>query len=164
MRYLDTASKEHSMETDPPSTSAFANTRIERPHADRLLPLLKRKSSYLQLLREQSAKAEEQRADPMWRATLQTVQHDTLDHPLREAIAKLLTHTLASGRDRLSGREIFWRLRIPPHREAYEKRNIARVLRSLGWVRVRYGPQDKRIWGWRWREWNISHVKIDLKS
>jgi hypothetical protein len=100
----------------------------------------------------------------MWLATLQTVRHDKLDRPLRETIAKLLTHTLASGRDKISGREIFWRLRIPPHLEQCEGRNIARVLRSLGWVRVRYGPQNKRIWGWRWREWNVSQVKIDLNS
>jgi hypothetical protein len=73
------------------------------------------------------------------------------------------TLTLASGRDKISGREIFWRLRISPHLEQCEGRNIARVIRALGWVRVRYGPQ-KRIWGWRWREWNVSHVKIDLNS
>jgi hypothetical protein len=54
--------------------------------------------------------------------------------------------------------------RIPPHLERSEGRNIARVLRSVGWVRFRYGPQDKRIWGWRWREWNVSHVKIDLDT
>ena len=100
----------------------------------------------------------------MWRATLETMRHDELDRPLREPLVELLTYTLASGRDRISGREIFWRLRVPPHREACEKRNIARVLRSLGWVRVRYGTQDKRIWGWRWREWNVSHAKIDLNS
>jgi hypothetical protein len=145
------------METDSPS-------RSEQPDDGTPLSLLKRGPSYVELLQQESAKAEEQRADPMWRAMLQTVHDDTLDRPLREPIAKLLTHTLASGRDRLSGREIFWRLRVPPHREACEKRNIARVLRSLGWVRVRYGPQDKRVWGWRWREWNVSHVKIDLDS
>jgi hypothetical protein len=119
---------------------------------------------FVRLLRQKRAESEEHRIDPMWQAALQTLRHDRLDSPLREPIAKLLTHTLASGRDRLSGREIFWRLHVPPHREQSEGRNIARVLRSLGWVRVRYGPQDKRIWGWRWREWNVSHVKIDLNS
>jgi hypothetical protein len=115
-------------------------------------------------LRRKRAEAEEQRVDPMWRATLETMRKDKLDTPLREPIAALLTHTLASGRDKISGREIFWGLRISPHLEQCEGRNIARVLRSLGWVRVRYGPQNKRIWGWRWREWNVSHVKVDLNS
>jgi hypothetical protein len=115
-------------------------------------------------LRRKRAEAEERSVDPMWRATLETARKDRSDRPLREPIAELLTHTLAAGRDIISGREIFWRLRIPPNREQCEGRNIARVLRSLGWARVRYGPQDKRIWGWRWREWNVSHVKLDLNS
>jgi hypothetical protein len=119
---------------------------------------------YIQLLRQKRAELEQQAVDPMLLATRQTVRRDALDRPLRKSIADLLAHTLASGRDKISGREIFWRLRIPPHLEACEKHNIARVIRSLGWVKVRYGPQNKRIWGWRWREWNVSHVKIDLNS
>jgi hypothetical protein len=91
-----------------------------------------------------------------------------VDKPLREPLIELLTHTLASGRDRISGREIFWRLRVPPKLEKGEGKCIARVLRSLGWVRYRWGVgpagKQKRIWGWRWREWNVSHVKIDLNS
>jgi hypothetical protein len=148
------------MEKLPPKTSG------EPPEHKPYLQRLKQKDSpsYTTLLRQIKARSEEQRVDPMWRATLETMRHDTVDRPLREALAKLLTHTLASGRDKISGREIFWRLRIPPYLEQCEGRNIARVLRSLGWVRVRYGPQNKRIWGWRWREWNVSHVKIDLNS
>jgi hypothetical protein len=145
------------METDNSSMSG-------RPDDPLSLSSLNQRASYLSLLRQQSIKAEEQRAHPTWQATLQTVRHDRLDRPLRVTIANLLTHTLASGRDKISGREIFWRLRVPPHLEQCEGRNIARVLRALGWVRVRYGPQHKRIWGWRWREWNVSHVKIDLNS
>jgi hypothetical protein len=133
----------------------------ERPN----LPSLKdRPPSFVELLRQGQRKAEEQRADPMWRATLETIRNDPTDRPLRTAVADLLTHTLASGRNMISGREIFWRLRVPPNREVAERLAIARVLRSLGWVRVRYGPQNKRIWGWRWREWNVSHVKVDLGS
>jgi hypothetical protein len=72
----------------------------------------------------------------------------------------LLANVLATGRDRISGREIFWRLRIPPKLEKRDGRDIARVLRSLGWVRCHYGrDRDKggmRVWGWKWREWNVS--------
>jgi hypothetical protein len=93
-------------------------------------------------------------------------RHD--DHPLQAALAQLLAHTLASGRETISGREIFWRLRIPPNRETAERRALARVLRSLGWVRVRTGKgpagQQVRVWGWRWREWNVGEVKVDLRS
>src|SRR5580704_14013141 len=118
------------MEIDASSTS-------EGRRDDKFTSHLNRTTSYLQLLRQGRAELEEQQADPMWQATLQTVRHDRLDHPLREMVAKLLTHTLSSGRDRLSGREIFWRLRVPPRLEQCEGRNLARVLRSLGWVRVR---------------------------
>lgn len=145
------------METDNTSMS-------ERPDDPLSLWSLNQRASYLSRLREARAEAEEQRTDPMWRTRIQAVRHDRFDRPLRGAIADLLTHTLASGRDKISGREIFLRLRIPPRLEQCEGRNIARVLRALGWVRVRYGPQNKRIWGWRWREWNVSHVKIDLSS
>jgi hypothetical protein len=99
----------------------------------------------------------------MRQAALETLRYSG-DTPLRAPLADLLAHTLASGRDMISGREIFWRLRVPKHLERAEGRNLARVLRSLGWVRVRYGPQNKRIWGWRWREWNVSHVKVDLNT
>jgi hypothetical protein len=84
--------------------------------------------------------------------------------PISGPLAELLAHTLASGRERITNREILWRLRVPGHNEHFETKNIARVLRSLGWVKVRYGPQAKRVWGWRWREWNVSHLKIDLDS
>jgi hypothetical protein len=135
------------------------------PDPDNLPPLLRNHPPrYLQLLRQGSAEAQERAVDPMWLATVETMRRDPADRPLREPLAALLTHTLASGREKISGREIFWRLRVPPHREAAEKRAICRVMRSLGWVRVRYGTQDRRVWGWRWREWNVSHVKIDLNS
>ena len=80
------------------------------------------------------------------------------DRPLREALIALLAHTLATGREMISGKEIFWRLRVPPQREKQQGRHIARVLRSLGWVRCRYGKNEpgKRVWGWRYREWNVS--------
>ena len=103
--------------------------------------------SYMELLRRTVAEAEAKRADPMWRASFQVVPHGgKLDGPLREALAKVLTYS--GGRERISGREIFWRLRVPPSREACEKHSLARVLHSLGWVGVHYGPQDQR-WGWR---------------
>lgn len=120
--------------------------------------------SYLELLRRRPYEERKQVADQMLQATIATLGHDDLDAPLRPPLANLLAHTLASGRDRISGQEIFWRLRLTPKQQAVERRAICRVLRSLGWARVRYGPQNKRIWGWRWREWNVSHVKIDLNS
>ena len=33
------------------------------------------------------------------------------------------------------------------------------MLRSLGWVRCHYGTDGSpagSIWGWKWREWNVS--------
>lgn len=157
-----------------------ANARAERRDGGLRAPLRDRPPSYLELLRQGATppdrvpylellrrgtvEREQRHADRMAPTTLQAVRHNSFDTPLRQPLADLLAHTLAQGRDRISGREIFWRLRIPPNREACEKRAIARLLRSLGWVRVRYGPQGKRIWGWRWREWNVTHVKIDLKS
>jgi hypothetical protein len=74
----------------------------------------------------------------------------------------LLAHVLATGREMISGREIFWRLRVPPQREKQQGRDIARVLRSLGWVRCHYGKNEpgKRVWGWRYREWNVSAALI----
>jgi hypothetical protein len=66
----------------------------------------------------------------------------------------------------ISGREIFFRLRVPPRLERSEGRNIARTLRGLGWVRYRSGKgpagDQTRVWGWRWREYNVSQVKINL--
>lgn len=148
------------------SSSPPPFTKPRQPEARPDLPpsLRNRPPSYLEILRRGEREPEEQRADPMWRATLAAIRRDPVDRPLREALAKLLTHTLASGRDKISSQEILWRLRLPPEREVAERRPIARVLRSLGWVRVRYGPQNKRVWGWRWREWNVSHVRIDLNT
>jgi hypothetical protein len=87
------------------------------------------------------------------------------DRPLREALVRLLAHTLATGREMISGREIFWRLQVPPQREKQQGRDIARVLRSLGWVRCHYGKNTPsgRIWGWRYREWNVS-ASVELPS
>ena len=86
------------------------------------------------------------------------------DKPLREAMVQLLANTLANGRDRISGQEIFWRLRIPPQLENTKGRDIARVLRSLGWVRCHYGTDKPeghgRVWGWKWREWSISAALV----
>jgi hypothetical protein len=89
-----------------------------------------------------------------------------LDPALRDALAALLAYTLASGRDRISSRDIFRRLRVPSHLEQSEGRAIAQCLKSLGWVRVHWGKDapGQRVWGWRWREWNISHVKVDLDT
>ena len=82
------------------------------------------------------------------------------DRPLREALIQLLANVLSTGRDRISGRDLFWRLRIPPQLEQQKGPDIARVMRSLGWVRSHYGKdKDKggvRIWGWKWREWTLS--------
>jgi hypothetical protein len=84
------------------------------------------------------------------------------DTPLREALIHLLAHTLATGREMISGRELFWRLQIPPQKEKRDGRDIARVLRSLGWTRCRYGKDRPggRVWGWRWREWGVSNVAL----
>jgi hypothetical protein len=72
----------------------------------------------------------------------------------------LLANVLATGRDRISGRELFWQLRIPPQLEKLKSKDIARMLRSLGWVRCHYGKPGpgNRIWGWKWREWTISEA------
>ena len=95
-----------------------------------------------------------------------THAHADIDTPLYAPLAALLAHTLASGRDKISGQEIFWRLRLGPTQQPTERRAIARVLSALGWVRCHYGRDEpgKRVWGWRWREWNVREVKIDLKS
>jgi hypothetical protein len=104
----------------------------------------------------------------LWQATVATARKGKLDQPLREPLIALLTHTLASGRDRSSKREICWRLRVPLHLEKSEGKPISRTMRALGWVLYRWGkgPQGRqvRVYGWRWREWNVSHVKIDLDT
>jgi hypothetical protein len=87
------------------------------------------------------------------------------DRPLREALIQMLANVLATGRDRISGRELFWRLRIPPKLEQLKSKDIVRVLRSLGWVRCRYGKEGggMRVWGWKWREWTISEsIALDF--
>jgi hypothetical protein len=88
------------------------------------------------------------------------------DRPLREALIQLLAHTLATGREMISGRELFWRLQVPPQREKQLGRDIARVLRSLGWTRCRTGKAvpGGRIWGWRWREWSVSSVALPTEA
>jgi hypothetical protein len=80
------------------------------------------------------------------------------DVPLRDALIALLANTLATGREYISGQEIFWRLRVPHQKQKRDGRDIARVLRSLGWVRSHYGKDGGggRVWGWKWREWNVS--------
>jgi hypothetical protein len=82
------------------------------------------------------------------------------DRSLREALIALLANTLATGREHISGQELFWRLRIPFQKQARDGRDIARVMRSLGWVHCHYGsdkPKGQgRVWGWKWREWSVS--------
>ena len=124
---------------------------------------------YMELLRRGALKVEQRRAEQEKRAgrfDLPETPPGKLDPALRDALAALLAYTLASGRDRISSRDIFRRLRVPSHLEQSEGRAIAQCLKSLGWVRVHWGKDapGQRVWGWRWREWNISHVKVDLKS
>jgi hypothetical protein len=127
---------------------------------------------FMELLRQGEIEQEQRRAEQeqaeqnALRDFSQGTLPAKLDYPLSEALAALLTYTLASGRDRISSREIFRRLRLSSSREAAERRLIAQCLRSLGWVRVRWGKDEpgKRIWGWRWREWNVSQVKVDLDT
>jgi hypothetical protein len=121
--------------------------------------------SYMELLRQGAYPQRVEAADAMMQATAATHAHAVTDTPLYAPLAALLAHTLASGRDRISGQEIFWRLRLDPNQQRAEGRAIARVLRALGWVKIHYGKNGgHRVWGWRWREWNVSQVKIDLKS
>jgi hypothetical protein len=118
--------------------------------------------SYMEQLRQGAYPQRVEAADVMMQATAATHAHAALDTPLYAPLAALLAHTLASGRDRISGQEIFWRLRLDPKQQRVECRAIARVLRALGWVKVHYGKNGgHRVWGWRWREWNVSQVKID---
>jgi hypothetical protein len=149
-------------------------------------PLPPRKPSYLELLRQQNpalrehfqlpyleqlraaaAHGRERRDNPVLEAALDVEQRGGAPG-LQDALVRLLAHTLASGREMVSGREIFWRLRVSPSQEVAERRTIARLLRSLGWVRVRTGKgpagQQVRVWGWRWREWNTGQVKVDLET
>ena len=102
----------------------------------------------------------------MLKATMATLKQDHLDAPLRQPLADFLAHALASGREVVSTQEIYWRLRLPEKQQLFEKYAIARVLKSFGWVKVRYGndARGQRIYGWRWREWNVTQVKIDLRS
>jgi hypothetical protein len=122
-----------------------------------------RPTNFTAQLQQARLKVAERNADPAYRATVEATRHAG-DTPLREPLTQLLSHTLASGKDRISGREIIWRLRLSPSQEQYERRPIARVMRSLGWVRVHYGPQDRRIWGWRLRGWNLRRVIVDLNT
>jgi hypothetical protein len=78
------------------------------------------------------------------------------DRPLREALIQLLANVLAAGRDRISGREIFWRLRVPPQLEKRDGRDIARGLRSLGWVRCHATEYGAGNGG----EWNVSAALV----
>jgi hypothetical protein len=124
---------------------------------------------YLEQLRQGAGEQERRRAEQEEqnsRFALPETPPGKLDPALRDALAALLAYTLASGRDRISSRDIFRRLRVPSRLEQSEGRAIAQCLKSLGWVRVHWGKDEpgKRVWGWRWREWNVSHVKIDLKS
>lgn len=122
--------------------------------------LANRPLSYIEQLRQASAA----QAAPYVELLRATKAHDDVepalptDRPLREALIQILASVLSTGRDRISGRDIFWRLRIPPQLELQKGRDIARVLRSLGWVRCHYGKNGPglRIWGWKWREWSIS--------
>jgi hypothetical protein len=120
---------------------------------------------YLEQLRAAAAQGRERCDNPVLEAALD-IERRGGDQGLQDALVQLLAHTLASGRDMISGREIFYRLRVPPNRELYEGRAIARTLRSLGWVRCRTGKgpagNQVRVWGWRWREWNVGQVKVDL--
>jgi len=120
--------------------------------------------SYIEQLRQASS-AQAAPYVELLRATPPPADAEPLpsDRPLREALVVLLANVLATGRDRISGREIFWRLRIPPKLEKRDGRDIARVLRSLGWVRCHYGTDGSpagRVWGWKWREWNVSAALV----
>ncbi len=128
----------------PPPPKSYLE-QLRQPSSAQVAP-------YVELLRERIHRDEA--TGPALSAT---------ERPLREALVQLLAHTLATGRETISGREIFWRLRVPPQREKQQGRDIARVLRSLGWVRCRYGQQSQRIWGWRWREWGVS-AAVELPS
>ena len=124
---------------------------------------------YLEQLRQGVVEQERRRTEQEEQASrfdLPETPPGKLDPALRDALAALLAYTLASGRDRISSRDIFRRLRVPSRLEQSEGRAIAQCLKSLGWVRVHWGKDapGQRVWGWRWREWNVSHVKVDLNS
>src|ERR1700722_19550410 len=128
-RYPDTTARELFEVTmsplpiwpQPPSSAVTPAPRPAVPSA----PLTHRvtpaappapKQSYLEQLRQTSTPQAASYVELLRAATPSpdAPPLSATDTPLREALIQLLAHTLATGREMISGRELFWRLQIPP--------------------------------------------------
>jgi hypothetical protein len=143
---------------EPPSPQPQSPSPAVTPTPAPLFPTMLR-PSYTEQLRQASA-AQAAPYVTLLREAPEVEPALPEDRPLREALIQILASILATGRDRVSSRDLHWRLRVPPQLANRKGRDIARVMRSLGWVRSHYGTdRDKggiRTWGWVWREWTIS--------
>jgi hypothetical protein len=76
--------------------------------------------------------------------------------PIRSVLAELTGRASSLGIIRISTREVYLKLGIPPSLKLSASKRVAEAMRSLGWTQCRMGRSPTREWGWMKRDYDLA--------
>lgn len=107
--------------------------------------------SFMEQLHAMDALAGSKEAREPWRKLLREGQMEAVradaDH-WRSAVAQITGYAFPNGITRITSREMYFRLGIPPALQRSASRRVVPIMRSLGWNQRRIGSIGSRQWVW----------------